>query len=116
MTNSWQKETIKLRCQIFSTDLWGFQKVEAKVCGSLAIHDDVSEYVMTHVPTGMKLIGMPTEKLALEVAEKLMALDWGNTPDQLPHMVTLEAAKPVLHDYTRRYLCFEFEQCLLAAR
>lgn len=112
----WKQETIKLRCQIPSTDLWGFKKVMANVCGSLAIHDDVSEYVVTHIPTGMKIIGMPTEKLALEVAEKLMPLDWGNTPDQLPHTVALEAAKPVLHDYTKRYLCFEYEQCLLISK
>lgn len=116
MTSLWKQEIIKLRCEIPSTDLWGLNTVEGKVCGSLAIHTDEHEYVVTHVPTGMKIIGMPTERLALEVAEKLMPLDWGNIPDQLPSAVTLEAAKPVLHDYTKRYLCFEYEQCLLAAR
>jgi hypothetical protein len=105
MTNEkWVKATVKLAVNTRAVE--GHKLVNEEVpCirkGCWAIHKGYN-FTLTHVPSGLKLKDLRTQKAAKQLADELIDQRWNNETGVIPHFSVIEDSKPIIAKYAEHF-------------
>ena len=70
--------------------------------GVWAIHKGY-KYALTHIPTGLNVKDLRTQRAAKQMADELIDPGWNTPENTMPHFVVLENAKPIIARYAQYF-------------